>query len=147
MKKLTFKTTINASKEKVWETLVGSESSREWMNVSWPGAYSEGIWKEGENLRFLGPEGGGTLMNLVEYKPNEYSFGRHIAALNADGTEDRTSEVALGWIGATEAYRVTEKNGKTELEVEIQCQPSWESMFNEGWPNALEKLKEIAERK
>lgn len=148
MKKLTFKIDINAPKEKVWELLMGNDNNKEWLHVSWPGTYSEGIWNEGENIRFLSGEGqDGTLMNLVEYRPYSHSFGRHIAVINADGTEDRTSEMAKLWIGSTEDTILTEKNGITTVTIEMQTPPEWESMFNDGWPNALEKLKEVAEQK
>jgi hypothetical protein len=60
--------------------------------------------------------------------------------------EDRTSEVAKGWIGITEAYRFAEQLGKTTLTVSIETNPAWSKMFDEGWPGALEELKMIAER-
>ena len=44
-------------------------------------------------------------------------------------------------------YTFTEKNGKTEVKVVMNTSPEWESMFNDGWPDALKKLKEICERK
>jgi hypothetical protein len=59
---------------------------------------------------------------------------------------DRNSPEAKGWIGTTEEYTFTEKNGKTELKVTVNTTPEWESMFNDGWPDALKKLKEICER-
>ena len=65
--------------------------------------------------------------------------------MQSGGIEDRDSEVAKGWVGITEAYTFKEKNGKTELKVEINTNPQWESMFNDGWPAALDKLKEISE--
>ena len=66
--------------------------------------------------------------------------------INADGSEDRTSEIARGWIGTTEQYTFKEHDGSTDLIVEIETTPEWEAMFNDGWPNALAKLKEICER-
>jgi uncharacterized protein len=89
---------------------------------------------------------GGSLIHLIEHRPYEYSFAKHIAAINPDGTEDRDSETAKGWIGATESYTFTEHNGKATLEVEIHTNPAWESMFTDGGPTALAKLKEICER-
>jgi uncharacterized protein YndB with AHSA1/START domain len=149
MKKLEFKTTINAKREKVWQTMLAPETYREWVNVSWPNSRYEGKWATGENIRFIGGEEnqGGTLANFVEVRKPEYILAKHIAVINADGTEDRTSETAKGWIGTTEEYTFTEKDGKTELKVVINTSPDWESMFTDGWPNALNKLKEICERK
>ena len=151
MKKLEFKTTINAKRDKVWQTMFAPDTYREWVNVSWPNSKYEGKWATGENMRFIGGGGegneGGTLANLVEVRKPEYVLAKHIAVINGDGTEDRTSEIAKGWIGSTEEYTFTEKDGKTELKVVINTTPEWESMFADGWPDALKKLKEICERK
>jgi uncharacterized protein YndB with AHSA1/START domain len=146
MKKLLFTVDIDASRQEVWETMLAADTYKEWSGAGWPGSYYEGTWKQGENLRFLAPNMGGSLIHLIEHRPYEYSFAKHIAAINPDGTEDRDSETAKGWIGATESYTFTEHNGKTTLEVEIHTNPAWESMFTDGWPKALAKLKEICER-
>jgi uncharacterized protein YndB with AHSA1/START domain len=145
MKKLEFKIAIAASRKKVWDTMQDPKTFKEWVNAGWPGSYFEGKWKQGENLRFLSPGQGGTMATLVEHRPYEFTLAKHIAVINADGTEDRESDAAKGWIGSTEAYTFTEKNGTTELKVEILTYPEWETMFSNGWPGALGKLKEICE--
>ena len=146
MKKLEFKIEIAADKQKVWDTMLNPKTYKEWVSVSWPGSIYEGNWKQGENLRFLSPGQGGTMATVVELRPAEYLLARHIAVINSDGTEDRDSDIAKGWIGTTESYTFTETNGKTKLRVEINTPPDWEKMFTDGWPNALKKLKEISER-
>lgn len=146
MKKLTFSISINAPKKKVWDTMLHPVTYREWANAAWPGSYYEGEWKQGENIKFISPGNGGTLVNVTEQRLFEYSFGKHIAILYPDLTEDRTSDMAKGWIGSTEAYTFTENNGSTTLDIEIHTYPAWESMLESGWPVALEKLKEICEK-
>jgi len=145
MKRLEFKTQIGASKKKVWDTMLHPEKYKQWVNVSWPGSYYEGTWAKGENLKFISPGQGGTLANLVEQKPYEDILAKQVAVINADGSEDRDSDVAKGWIGTTERYTFKEKNGKTELTVEINTPPAWAVMFEDGWPAALAKLKELCE--
>lgn len=145
MKKLEFKIDIAASRQKVWETMLNSATYKEWTNVSWPGSYYDGNWKQGENIKFISPSGEGTLAAIVELKPNEFIQANHIAVISKDGKEDRNSEVAKGWIGTTESYTFTDDNGKTQLKVEINTNPDWEKMFADGWPKALTKLKGIAE--
>jgi uncharacterized protein YndB with AHSA1/START domain len=145
MKKLEFKIDIAASREKVWDTMLGPETYKEWVNTSWPGSYYDGNWKQGEKLRFISPGQGGTLTTLVEHRLYEFILAKHIAVINPDGTEDRDSMVAKGWIGTIETYTFTENNGETELKVGIDTTPEWEKMFTDGWPNALAKLKEICE--
>ena len=66
--------------------------------------------------------------------------------LGPGGVEDRTSDVAKGWIGTTEEYRFSEAKGKTTLTVVMETTPDWAKMFDEGWPVALEELKKLAER-
>jgi uncharacterized protein YndB with AHSA1/START domain len=148
MKKLEYKTEIAAKREKVWNTLVQPDTFREMVSDGFPGAYYEGSWKQGENIKFLSTkENGGTLANLTEVRKPEYINSKHVAVITAEGTEDRNSEQAKGWIGTTEEYFFTEKGDKTEVRIVINTSPEWESMFNEGWPKSLKKLKEICERK
>lgn len=145
MKKLEFNVAINANAQKVWNTMLGADTYKQWVSVSWPGSKFEGKWEQGESLRFEGEQGGGTKAVLDECRPYEYLIARHVAIINGDGSEDATSEVAKGWIGTTESYTFTEQNGKTALRVELNTAPEWAGMFEEGWPNALQELKRICE--
>ena len=115
MKKLESKIEIGAPAQKVWDTMTGLETYKEWVNVAWPGSFYQGKWKQGENIKFLSPKNEGTLARLVECKPAEYVLAEHIAVLKSDGTQDRDSQEAKSWIGTTEAYTFVEKNGRTEL--------------------------------
>ena len=145
MKKLVFTKEINASRQKVWDTMLSPETYKKWTEASWPGSTYIGDWKQGEDIKFVSSSGEGTLAHLDQVKPGQYIHANHVAVLQSGGIEDRDSEVAKGWVGITEAYTFKEKNGKTELKVEINTNPQWESMFNDGWPAALDKLKEISE--
>jgi uncharacterized protein YndB with AHSA1/START domain len=146
MKNLEYKIEISAPAKTVWEAMLQKETYKQWVSKSWPGSSYEGRWAIGEKIRFIGPDGSGTLAELVEVKPYESVFARHIAVLLPDGVEDRTSEMARGWVGITEGYRFTEHNGKTTVTVSINTSPEWIKMFDEGWPAALEELKKIAEK-
>ena len=146
MKKLEFKIDINASAKKVWDTMLHPETFKEWISAAYPGSYYKGQWKKGEDIKFLSSNNDGTLATITELTPYEYILAKHIAVINRDGTEDRNSEQAKSWIGTTEAYTFTERNGKTEVKVEVNTKPEWEKMFNDGWSKGLKKLKEITER-
>ena len=145
MEKLEFKIDINASKQKVWDTMFNPDTYKKWVNVSWPGAYFDGVWKQGADMKFLSPSEGGTLANLAEYKPYEFLLAKHIAVINWDGIADYDSDIAKGWVGTTESYRFTEHNHKTEVKVVVHTKPDWASMFSDGWPNALAELKKLSE--
>jgi len=146
MKKLIFKADIRASKEKVWKTMLDPVTYIEWVKNSWPNSYYDGEWEKGTNIKFISPGRGGTLANLEECKPCDYIMARHIAVLNPNLTEDRTSNIAKDWIGISESYTFSENNKVTTITVEINTNPSWQRMFTDGWPAALKKLKEICER-
>lgn len=146
MKTLEYQIDINADKQKVWNTMLQRETYEQWTAVSWPGSSYEGEWKQGQAMRFGSPGQGGTYAEFRELTPYEHIHAEHTAVINADGSLDRDSDMAKGWVGTTESYTFTEKNGKTQLKIEMKINPDWEQMFNEGWPPALEKLKELCER-
>src|SRR5688572_26785286 len=98
MEHLEYEVVISAPAKKVWDTMLQKESYKEWVGKGWPGSFYEGKWEQGEKIRFTGAEGGGTLAEFVEVKPYKGILARHIAVLGADGTEDRTSDMAKGWI-------------------------------------------------
>jgi len=54
--------------------------------------------------------------------------------------------MAKEWTGAKEAYQFSEQNGVTTLKVTIETIEKWAGMFEEGWPKAVEKLKELCEK-
>jgi uncharacterized protein YndB with AHSA1/START domain len=146
MEKLEFKIDIKAPQEEVWKTMLEPNSYQQWVGVSWPGSHYDGNWKQGETIKFTGAEGGGTQAKLVEVKPYEFINAEHIAVINGDGSLDKESEIAKGWIGTKESYRFKPIKNGTELIVEISTPKAWAKMFNDGWPAALKKLKELSEK-
>ena len=145
MKKLEFDIDIKADVQKVWDTLLNPGTYKEVCGAAFPGSYYIGNWKKGENIRFLSPQGGGTLAKIVDLKPNEYIGAEHIAVINSDGTEDTNSELAQGWVGTTENYTFSKKKGGSNFKAEMEVNPEWEKMFVDSWPKILGKLKELSE--
>lgn len=145
MEHLVYKVVIAAPAKRVWDTMLERETYRQWVAKSWPGSNYEGTWAKGENVRFIGPDGSGTLAEIVELKPFKNVLARHVAVLGPGGKEDRTSEVAKGWVGITEEYTFDEHNAKTTVTVSIETPSEWRTMFDDGWPIALEELKNITE--
>jgi uncharacterized protein YndB with AHSA1/START domain len=147
MKTLEFKISIAAPKEKVWDTMLHPDTYKQWTAVSWPDSFYKGKWEKGEKISFISDDGSGTMALIKELKPYEHIVATHIAILNVGGIEDTTTEPAKRWIGNTEEYTFKERNGETDLTLKITTNPDFEKMFNDGWPNALKKLKEICENK
>ncbi len=150
MKKIQFTIFINASVEKVWNTMLKDATYREWTSVFNPGSYYKGTWKEGSKMLFLGPDPrdgseGGMVSQIKENRKYEFISIEHLG-LYKDGVEDTTSEFAKKWSPALENYTFTKKDNGTELMIEIEVEEENEEMFKDMWPKSLEKLKEISEK-
>ncbi|MEZ4210962.1 MAG: SRPBCC domain-containing protein [Candidatus Paceibacterota bacterium] len=151
MKKLQFKINIEASKEKVWDTMLEDATYREWTSVFSPGSYYKGDWSAGSKILFLGPdprtgEEGGMVSMVSENKPYEFISLKHIGFVQ-NGIEDTESEMAKTWADSSfENYTFNEKDGKTELVIDLNVTDELAGEFERMWPDALKKLKEISER-
>lgn len=145
MKNLNFNTKISAPVKKVWGTMLKQDTYKKWTNAAWPGSMYVGEWQQGENIRFVGANGSGTLANLTTVEPYKHIKAIHTAILLEGGTEDRDSEMAKSWVGSIEEYTFSEKNGVTDLSVSMTIYPQWEQMFSNDWPKALAALKDLCE--
>lgn len=145
MKKIEFRTSINASKEKVWDTMLSHGTYEEWVGAAFPESTYEGEWEKGQDIRFFGVDKSGLLATVVDAVPGEKVLLRYKVILLPGGIED-TSEKAQEWIGASENYYFSEIDGLTTVRIETEINPEWESMFTESWPKMLAKLKELCER-
>ena len=148
--KLQFSIDINAPKKKVWDTMLQDKTYREWTSVFSPkGSWFEGDWSKGSAIKFLGPGDNGTVSGMVsrinENRPYEYISIEHLGFVN-DGKEDTTSDAVKQWTPAFENYAFKEKNGGTEVLVDMDTTENYRQMFEDTWPKALQKLKELSER-
>ena len=139
MSTLKFITKINAPKEKVWNTLWNDSTYRQWTAAFMEGSYAESDWKEGSKILFLTPKGDG-MFSIIEKKvPNKQMTFKHLGEIK-NGVEEPKN-----WEGAKESYHLEEKNGITELDVELDSVGEFEQYFNDTFPKALNRLKEISE--
>lgn len=150
MKKINLNTHINASVEKVWNIVINDESYREWTSAFCPGSYFKGDWSKGSKILFLGPnpengEEGGMVSEIAENILHKYISIKHNGVIN-NGVEDTTSEEVKKWTPSYENYSFEEQDGGTLFRVEMDAADEYYEMFMETWPQALEKLKEVAER-
>jgi hypothetical protein len=151
MQKLHFSIQINAPKEKVWHAMLDEKSYREWTSAFNPGSYYKGDWSKGSKILFLGPNPetggeGGMVSRIAEHKPYEFISIEHLGIVH-NGIEDTTSDEARKWAPAYENYSFREKDGATEVLVDTDVDENEAEMFNKMWSEALQKLKEIAEKK
>jgi hypothetical protein len=78
-------------------------------------------------------------------KPSFISI-RHLGII-LGGKEDTTSEAAKKWVPAFENYVLTQQGDSTKFEVDADADDEYYDMFKEIWPNALEKLRQVAEKR
>lgn len=150
MKKLHFSIVINAAAAKVWSTMLDDKTYRIWTEAFSPGSYYKGDWNKGSKILFLGPgeKGeGGMVSRIKEHRKHEYISIEHLGIVQ-DGVEDTSSEESKAWAGALENYTFKEKNGATELLIDLTGNIADEfiKMFEEMWPAALQKLKDLSEK-
>ncbi|MBK8428997.1 MAG: SRPBCC domain-containing protein [Lewinellaceae bacterium] len=145
MKKLTFSIQINAPKVRVWDILWADETYRAWTTVFHPGSHAKSDWKEGSKILFVGGDGGdGMVSKIARLIPNEFMSFEHLGEIK-NGVEDYDSPAVKAWKGAHENYTLQEKSGGTELSVELDADDSFADYFQDKFPKALEKVKELAE--
>jgi uncharacterized protein YndB with AHSA1/START domain len=149
MTKLRYSIVIRAPRERVWEAMLDEESFREWTEAFAPGSHFGGDWSTGSKMHFLAPDDAGVergMFSRVEInRPPEYLSLEHLGVIER-GVEDPTGEVSRQFAGAHESYMLTEVDGATELRVEMDSPAAYATMLEDTWPDALRRLKAIAER-
>lgn len=153
MQKLQFKKEINASAQKVYETMLGLKDKATyeyWVATFNPTSTYEGSWDKGSKIRFVGTDENGNkagmVSEIVENKPAQFVSIRHYGFLDGD-TEVTTGEQVEKWAGGHENYTFEENNGITTVTVDLDTVDEYLDYFNSTYPKAMDKLKEISENK
>jgi uncharacterized protein YndB with AHSA1/START domain len=140
-----YKITIDAPKEKVWNTLWGNDTYPQWTSAFAEGSRAETDWKKGSKVLFVDGKGSGIVSTIAENKPNEYMSFEHLAVMK-DGKVEEGKENE--WAGSFENYTLKSVDGKTELTIDMISENLSQEMvdyFRAIWPKALDKLKALAE--
>ena len=138
-----FSIEINATKERVWDTMWQDGTFREWASIIDPETYMAGDLKEGNEIQFISSESGYGVTSLVEkLVAGEFLLLRHRADTQEEGKREREEQ----WTGGEESYSLAEKDGTTTLTVAFDVPPELEEEFKVNYPKALERLRELAER-
>jgi uncharacterized protein YndB with AHSA1/START domain len=144
MNEMQFSIEINASREKVWNTLWQDETFREWASIIDPETYMVGDLKEGNKVQFISAASGYGVTSLVEkLVTGEFALLRHQADTQEAGKRERDQE----WTGGEETYALAEKDGTTTLSVAFGVPPELEEQFKVSYPKALDRVKVLAEGK
>lgn len=141
LNRLHFSVDIAAPREKVWKVLWDDRSFRDWSSVFAEGSYAVSDWKEGSEVQFIDPASRGGMSAIIEKKrPGEFMSFRHQAEIK-DGKVQPAS-----WAGAHEDYTLTEHAGRTTLAVDLDAADEHREMFEDKFPQALKRIKELSEK-
>ena len=151
MKQLQFKIEIQATAQKVYETMLGINDKKtyeHWTSAFNPTSTYEGSWDKESKILFVGCDEngkkGGMVSKVVENEPAKYVSILHYGFLDGEN-EITTGEEVEKWAGGHENYSFQENNTITTLTVDIDTIDDYLDYFNKTYPKALEKLKEISE--
>ena len=148
MEKKQFKIDINAGVAKVYDTMLGEETYKQWTALFNPSSRYEGSWNKDAKILFVGISKQGKKEGMIgvikENIPNKFVSIEYLGLLDGDN-EITEGPLVEGWAGAFENYSFSEANGVTSLVVDIDVNAEMEGYFSETYPKALEKLKEICE--
>jgi len=143
LRRLQWSIDIAAPASKVYQTLIGSETYKQWTSAFGGNLYFEGSWQTGQTMRFLTPSGHGVISEIAENFPNKFLSIKHVGYI-ANGVEDTTSEAIRAWAPAYENYTFATTSEGTLLTVHQDITDEFADM-PEAWPKALAILKTLCE--
>jgi len=149
MQRLQYTIEIDAAADKVVAMMLGKDTYSQWTAAFNPTSTFEGGWNKGDKIYFIGTskEGKkeGMVSEIAEHIPNRFVSIRHYGIL--DGENEITEGPAVEkWAGGYENYTFTETSNGTKLTVDVDVTEEFIPYFNDTYPKALEKLKEICEK-
>ena len=147
MEYATFKTEINAPREKVWDTLFTDANYQKWTDVFCAGSHAITDWKQGSKAQFLDNNGAGMFGVIEKSVPNEFLSIKALGEI-VDGKETYDTPGAKACAGSYENYTLIKSGDKTLLEVNLsgdEIPEEFKKFMSDVWPKAMVKIKEIAE--
>ena len=136
-----FHAVVAAPRDTVWRVLWDDASFRDWSSVFAEGSYAVSDWNEGSTVQFIDPTSRGGMSSVIEKKrPGEFMSFRHEAEIK-DGKVQPPAE----WSGAHENYTLTTNDGRTTVTVDLDAPDEYRQMFESKFPQALQRVKTLAE--
>lgn len=145
MEKLNFNIIIHAPRERVWNVLWNDATYREWTSAFAEGSHAISDFRKGSKVLFLDGNGSGMVSRVADVRIPEFMSFEHLGEVK-NGVEDTESEKVKAWAGSKENYTLRDLNEQTELLIEMDIDKEYKDMFQQLWPKALQKIKDVAER-
>lgn len=151
MKKIEFTVKIKSPVNKVFDLMLGISNKsnyEQWTALFNPTSTYEGNWNKGSKMLFVGfdekGEKSGIVSEIFDNISNQYVSIRHYGLVKSN-IEITTGPEVEKWANGFENYSFEEKNGVTEVKVELDLTEDFFDYMNETYPKALNKLKELCE--
>ena len=139
MKFLEFEIQINATSEKVWETLFTQDSYKKWASAMNEGTYFEGNWEVGSIMKFLDPQNNG-MYNLVTENIRFKVLGmKHLGWILKGELSPQN------WEDSTLNYILEPSENGTLLKGTVNSLDEFVEFFNSKYPQNFEHIKRLAE--
>ncbi len=135
---------IEAPEKKIWDVLIQDHYSRDWMAIFSPGSHALTDWQAGSKVIFTDGSGSGIIGRIIANDPTELLSIEYDGVLT-DNKEDFESEEAQVFKGAREIYRLTQKDGKTVLDIESDMTEGFFDTMSKAWDEAMPRIKYLAE--
>lgn len=135
---LNFETEINATPEKVWDTLWQEEFFKAWaptLNSS----YYEGNFQQDSKIYFFGEDRNGMYSFVEKNIPEKEMKFQHLGWI-IDGEESPQN-----WENSWETYLLEESPNGTQLKIEVNALDEFADFFSSNYPKMIQKVKELAE--
>jgi uncharacterized protein YndB with AHSA1/START domain len=146
LKKISFSTTIKATKKKVWAVLWDDESYKAWTATFAGGSCAVSDWREGSKILFLDGKGDGMYCTIAKKIPDEFISFKYNGEVK-NNIEQPVDEKNSDWVNGFENYSLKEENGITTLTVEMTVTEAMMDYLNKTFPVAMENIKNLAEAK
>ncbi|HMU02324.1 MAG TPA: hypothetical protein PJ990_01815 [Saprospiraceae bacterium] len=146
-----YQVSVNAPKEKCADIMLGLSdihTYERWTAIFNPTSTYDGSWKKGSKIKFVGTNENGTRSGMVariaEHIPNSFVSIEHYGLFEND-VEIIEGPQVESWAGGQENYTFESDGDTTLITVEVDVTDDHTTWFDENYPLALEKLKEVIE--
>mgnify|MGYP001547020543 FL=1 len=139
MKFLEFEIQINATPEKVWETLFTQDSYKKWASAMNEGTYFEGNWEVGSIMKFLDPQNNGMYSLVTENIRFKVLGMKHLGWILKGELSPQN------WEDSTLNYILEPSENGTLLKGTVNSLDEFVEFFNSKYPQNFEHIKRLAE--
>lgn len=139
MKFLEFEIQINATPEKVWETLFTQDSYKKWASAMNEGTYFEGNWEVGSIMKFLDPQNNGMYNLVIENIRFKVLGMKHLGWILKGELSPQN------WEDSTLNYILEPSENGTLLKGTVNSLDEFVEFFNSKYPQNFEHIKRLAE--